>query len=301
MRGILKVHRGLLITVASIFLSSCGVNLLEYAASGKDSPQAKKEEARVLMDKKKYGEAYDILIGLTEDEKTDGNDVRILLAAATIGRSGFDIWSAIGEIVDDLDTKKNSVLEVLGSVTDDLFGIGEVKDERLDALDNAITFLLEAPNQEDDRVLNTACFLGGLFIVPLATDGTAAITALQSELNKVSGGQCEGTDLATPLADVSEISARLSRVFATVTECPDLGINLESAQGVNATFNRISTTADQGCDSSLMTPAVEAFLPSCAQEAAGIPNTSAQAQDNRIDSCELVIHCLPSSGSSGCF
>ena len=59
--------------------------------------------------------------------------------------------------------------------------------------------------------------------------------------------------------------------------------------GVSASLNQLSTAADKGCET--IPGAVEAFFPQCIQDAVGIPNVNAAANDDRIDSCELALHC----------
>jgi hypothetical protein len=279
-----------LIILSTIFLNSCGFNLLYYVSSGKDSKEVLLEDARILLDEKDYAGAAKILDKMMNSSGKDSNDVRLMLAAANLGVSGLDVWSIVGTLLENSSAKSGGVNNILSSISEDLIGTGEEKTARLAALEDAINALKTAPVPEEDRVQNTACFLAGILVVPTLAEATAAMTSLQTAISAASSGDCDGAaNLSTALGDISSSAIRFSLVLETAAACPFLQIDTSSVDGVNGALNTLIAGADKGCSS--FPTGMEAIIPACVQKAAGIPNTSAAASDKRIDSCEIVLHC----------
>jgi hypothetical protein len=276
--------------LSTALLSSCGFNLLYYVASGKDSKEVQLEDARILLDKKDYAGAATILTKLKDSSDKDSNDVRLMLAAANLGVSGLDIWSIVATLLEKSTEKSGSANSILSSISDDLIRTGDEKVARLAALEEAIDALKSAPDPEETRVQDTACFLGAILVVPTIAEATTALAALQTAITAAAGGNCDGAaGLSTALGDLTATASRFSLVLDTAKACPFLKIDTSSVDGVNGALNSLITGADKGCDA--FPAGMEALIPACVQKAAGLPNDRALAGDKRIDSCELVLHC----------
>jgi len=288
------IFAGAFLTVSA--LNSCGINFLSYVSPGKEETKAQIEDAKILMDAKDYEGAASLLNKLKDDSSKDSNEVRLMLASANLGISGLDIWSVIGTALDSTSKSSGGSSTVFDSLGD-LLGEGEVKNRKIQALQDAIDDLNSAPDPDATNVKNTACFLAGIMIVPILADATTAMTSLQSAISSVSTGDCDGAaELSTALGDISESAVRFSLVLDTAVSCPFLDIDTSSVDGVNGAMQSLIKGADKGCSN--LPAGAEQLLPQCVRDAAGIPNTSAASDDGRIDSCELVLHC---STPTDCF
>ena len=127
---------------------------------------------------------------LSSDSDTDGNDIRILLAAAKLGESELDVWSIIGNILDSDGLSSGGMF--LDALSESLLGTGDEKEQKLIALDEAIDFLNKAPQPEESRVANTKCFLSGIMAVSIITDATIQMQNLQDAITAASQGNCQG-------------------------------------------------------------------------------------------------------------
>ena len=94
-----------------------------------ESRRAKIEEAKILLDDKEYTKASDILKELAEDSDSDGNDVRILWAAAKLGEAKLDVWSIIGSVLDSDSFSKGT--NILDALSETLLGTDEEKEAKL--------------------------------------------------------------------------------------------------------------------------------------------------------------------------
>lgn len=270
---------------------SCQENILSYLAN-KDSKEAKLEDARIHLDNGEYDDAIEILDKLKSDTDTDGNDVRLMLAAAGLGKSQLDIWSIISNILDADSLQQGD--NILDALSEELLGTGEEKERKLLALDDAIENLKSAPDPNATKVSNTLCFLSGVQIVPIVTDATTQMANLQNALTEASQGNCQGaTQIPASLEAITTTALRFSDAFATADNCPFLDINTDSLGGINGVLQKLISAADKGCSD--VPPAVEAFFPQCVKSAVGIPNVLAKAGDNVLSSCELALHCLDPS------
>lgn len=279
-----------LLLVSSHFLTSaCGVNLFSYLAKP-ENKKAKLEEAKVLLDAKEYDKASELLIELKDDEDMDGNDVRLMLAAAKLGEAELDLWSIIGNILDS-DSLSGGGGNILDAFSSTLFGDGEEKEAKLSALDEAIEFLETAPDKTEAKVANTKCFFSGIMAVSIIADAATQMSNLQDSITAASQGNCAGaSSLSSSLTAVTTTALRFTTIYNGIQDCPFIDLDTSSIDGISASLNNITTVADKGCDS--IPGVVDAFFPQCVKDAVGIPNVAAFAEDGKIASCELALHCF---------
>ncbi|MFK7873029.1 MAG: hypothetical protein AB8C84_07650 [Oligoflexales bacterium] len=287
------------VLLLSVLILGCDTNPLGYVSTGKDTPKAQREQARIHLDNQDYSAAHAILNDLASDVETDSNEVRLLLSAATLGAAGIEIWALMTDLLSGNTTiESGGMSEILSSVTGAVLGSGEVLETKLIALDQAVAVLRSAPDSSNEGVNNMACVLAGIAISPSIANATTAFGSLQTAVDAIdaSGGSCSSvSDLTETLAQVSALSSRFSEVMSLSEQCPFLEIDTSATSGVDSILGTLSTTADQGC----LSP--NPFLPSCLVTEAASDVGTAVAQDGDIASCELIYNCFTPSGLSSCF
>lgn len=318
--------------VAAALYSSCGdgaeFNLFQPIAQplAANDQKAQLEQARVLMDQKKYDEAVDVLEPVIDDDP-DSNEAYLLYAAAKLGVAELDVWSIISDVLEAQEkssSKKSTATassssskssggldELLDSLGDSVLGTGTERTAKVEALIDAITTLRAAPDPDKKDVQNTACLLAGILAVPTVASAKSSLddatTALQTIKTSASdGGQTcpDITALDDAAAGVSAAAAAFNLILQVASSCPFL--DLEETQ---ATMNAVQTqmsllteNADKGCDSLPTCPAAlpdcQSLFPTCVQQALAVGTSSAKAGDGTISSCELVLNCTV---TGGCF
>jgi hypothetical protein len=296
--------------------SSCGedeFNVYQPVAEPlalKNDDDAKLEQARVLMDKKKYDEALKILEPMIGDSKQDSNEARILFSAAKLGVAQLDVWSIIGSILDSTSNSSGSsgdggVDNIFDSFSDSVLGTGAARDAKVTALSDALEVLQAAPQPDERKLRNTACIFAGFLSVPTLADATTAMTNMQTALQQISNSALSGgtvcpdvsllDDAAAGLANVAE---SFNMILSAAQSCPFLNLD-EAANLMNTveqSMNNLRTSADKGCDSLPTCPAslpgCRSLFPVCVQQALEVGTSSAKAQDGNLASCEIVLHCI---------
>lgn len=313
----------LLAATSFVLYTSCGDSdefnfyepIAQPIALNSDDRAARQEEARTLIDQKKYSEAVDILEDMVGESGLDSNDTRLLYAAALVGVAKLDVWSIITTILDDQDTSANSsgMDGFFGAFTDSLLGTGEERTAKIAAMNKALTTLKTAPSPDEDQVKNTACLFAGMLAIPTLTDAQSsldsAITALDSISGSVGGGGSDCPDLSafnTATEQLQTASTSFSLVLSSVENCSflDLSEATASMNEVESQISTITSAADKGCQSLPVCPAgapdCQDLFPTCIQEAMAIGDSNeAIADDGKIAACEIILHCTDSTECFG--
>lgn len=307
--------------VTVLVWSSCGADEfnvfrpLSESSALKSDMKAKLEQARVLLDKKKYDDALSLLAPMIADPDQDSNDARLYFAAAKLGVSQLDIWSVIKNIVNGLGTGSGSAStsgtgssgfdQVLNKVTDSLIGTGENRAARIQALADSVTVLVNAPDPNSQAVRNTSCILAAFLTVPTVADATTALNGTLTALSQIKdaatsgGAECPNIGLLdASTSSVLSSVANFNLIVSVAKNCPFIDVSQATTlmNSVESSLNQLKTVADKGCASIPSTcpasvPDCQALFPACVQEVLKVGTSDAVAGDGRIDSCELVLNC----------
>jgi hypothetical protein len=301
----------LLTTAVMLMYSSCGddeVNVFQPVAEPfalKNDQDAKLEQVMVLLDKKKYSEALEIVEPMIDDANEDSNQARILFASAKLGQSQLDIWSVVKNIL-NTDTGDGAGIDnIFDSFSESVLGTDDLRKAKVDALAESLSTLLSAPAPDERKLQNTACLFAGLLSIPTIADATDALNDLQSALGQIrdaagSGGTvCPNISVLDAAAnDVAFATFNFNLVLQAAQTCPFLDLD-EAANLMNTverSMSNLRSAADKGCDTLPSCPAglpgCSALFPPCVQEALNVGTSSAVAQDRQIAACELVLHCI---------
>ncbi len=295
-----KLYWGLSLAIL-LPIAGCGFNIASYLVN-KDSEKYQLEQARTLMDQGEYGDALDIL----SDMDADSNERRLLLAAARLGDASLDIWSIIKELFDNTESGGQGVDNFFNSIGDSVVGTGNARVRSFSALRQSLQDLANPPQGQTAKTRGLACFIAGIWTVPLGTDAATTMQDVQSALTEVQnttvGIECDQNaldNLDSNLADASTIASDFALIAGAVADCPF--INAEASSGANSAedqLNKVLTNADGGCESpgdcAPSDLACQALQLSCVGQ---ILNSDATADDGLITSCELVQGCY----GGGCF
>lgn len=303
----MKLNHGskLMILLVAVGLVSCGVNVASFLVFNKDSAAYRLEQARTLMDQGEYSEALELL----KDTDEDSNERRLLLAAARLGDANLDIWSIIQQLFDQDSSQGGSGVDAFfDSISSSLVGEGETRTKRFAALRLSLQDLASAPRPSDAKVRGLACFIAGIWTVPLATDATATMSAADSALTTVqtsqSGGECNQSavdDLSESLTDIATLAGDFALITGAVADCAF--INTSSAAGENSVEQQLISvfdSADEGCSTPVSCGpsdfACQALQLSCVGQLL-TDSGDAVAGDGELAMCELVQGCY----SGDCF
>ncbi len=125
------------------FLSAC--NLYE-SAENKSSTKAKKEDARIAIDRGNYDKAYNILYPMYQkNPDAAGSDLLQLLSNALSGQIGLDTFSVL-EIADDLaDGDTSGGIDLVGKV----LSVDRTGNMTRDEIREKLNMLYELPKAEN--------------------------------------------------------------------------------------------------------------------------------------------------------
>ena len=293
----------LLVTMAcAIGLNSCGMNFFEPIAS-KDSDEYHMEQARIYVDQKKYADAEASLAKV----EGNSNEKTLLLVGSKLGNVGLSLWEILLDVVDSLTNTSSSsgssgMEQVFNVFSDTLFGTGDERDEKLQAINESIALIRNAPEQ-DSKMEAFRCFLSGIYVLPVVNDGTNAMinvtTALNSLESSVSGDgsssdQCPGLDaFQAAMSGLDTVRNGLDFIIQQTSDCEILSF-LSDSGDLNAISERLKKfvdAADQGCPTISCNNDVlcEALQLGCVAEL--LDTSSAVAGDGIVDQCELVYNC----------
>lgn len=288
-----------LLVVFGLFALSCGINMYE-SFMPKDSDRYHLAEARIKINNKEYAEAEDLLSKV----ENSSNEKVLLEVGAKLGKSGLSMWEILLDVVDDLGSGSadaSGADTVFNLFTDAVFGTGDKRDERLQALDESIRLLRTVPEQSS-KVDAFRCFLTGIFILPVVNDAsgamvsvTTALTDLQSSVSGSgsSSSECPGIDEFQLAMDrMDSVREGLDFILSQTADCSILD-TLGDGQDLNEMAKKLkkfSDNADQGCPSLTCTDAVcQALQLGCVSSL--LSTDSAVAGDGQVDSCEFLFNC----------
>lgn len=294
----------LVVSSCSIALSigGCGQNLFKGLVEAETDEQ-RLAEAENLIDEKNYSGA----LAQLQKVDSDSNQKRLLQAAAQLGVAGLSVFDIIIGIIDGEQLSGNITFDqIFQYASASLFGSGETKSTRLEAMRESISMLLQAPQPDERRINNLNCFLGGLLTFVAIEDGNTALSQVSSSLatinsNAVGSGataaECPGVEeLDSGLSQIATVQNSLSIVFAATANCSFINTEAGDLNQVESQLSSFQTVGDQGC---VETPdcgdsaACQALSLGCVGEK--IDTTDAVAGDGVVSSCELVQNCIGSS------
>ncbi len=296
--------------LATLAYSSCGdgtdFNLFQPVAQPmalKNDKKAKLEEVRVLLDKKKYAKALDVVEPIIDSEKEDSNEARLLYSAAKLGVAELDVWSIISDILDATSKSKSTgaslagnggtanstatttttasntssstsssggLDDVINALTSNVLGTGAVRQAKVDALIDALTALRNAPEPDDKKIQNTGCLFAAFLAVPTLADATEAMAATTSALAQIrdaasSGGTvCPNISLLdSAAAGVIAASANFNLVLQAAANCPFLDLD-QTAAAMNTLETSLENLKTNTDKGCDAIPSCPAALPNCA-------------------------------------
>lgn len=293
-------NKSILLLLCGFFLS-CGVNLYDGIAT-KESQKYYEDEAKVRLDEGDYQGALDAL------SKVERNSPKVLIyrVAVILGQAGLSFWQILLDVVDDLNSSNNTnnndsgIEKVFSLLSDSVFGAGEERESKLEALTSSISLLEQSSST---KLESFRCFLTGILVLPSVEDGTNSILEINSALNNLASAvegagetadQCPGlSEFESALSSMSEVQQSLNLVLAQTSNCPILNFlqNDGSLNEVEQRLTKFTEGADRGCPELACDNALcQSLQLGCVQNL--LTTSSAVAGDGIIDRCELVYNCL---------
>lgn len=283
-----------------VALGACGQNIFKSAVTAK-SDKARMAEARVQLDEGNYQQASKALEGM----QGDSNDRRLLMVAALLGESGFVLWDQIVSIIDNAssDSNTSSVDQYFNTLSDAIFGVGDARTARLQALGSGLEVLAGSPDPAARRVNNLRCFVAAVLSAPTVNDGRAAINSVNQVLASVkdqatgsgdSAAECPNvTQLATALTTVASLRTQFDAILDSVGDCPfiDLSSTTGDLNNIESKLNQLTSAADKGCQEVPPCTAgalCDALNLGCVK---AVLTDSGIAGDGVISTCEMVQNC----------
>lgn len=303
---------------ATLAYSSCGeseFNLFQPVAEPmamQSDKKAQLEQVKVLLDKKEYEEALEVVEPIVDDEKTDSNEARLLYGAAKLGVAELDVWSIISSILDATSNDRQGgsnaggggLDDVIDALGEDVLGTGEERQGKIEALVDALTTLRNAPYPDDRKIQNTGCLFAAFLAVPTLAEATEAMNATTAALSQISAAASSGGTvcpnvslLDSAAAGVLAAASNFNLVLQAATNCPFLDLE-QTASAMNqleTTLENLKFNTDRGCDSLPTCPAsmpnCAQLFPTCVQQALAVGTSSAAANDGVLSSCEIILNC----------
>lgn len=321
-RSLCKVVRRMLMacTLGLTLLSwSCGSSsefnlfgLVSKPTIGK-TKDAKTEEAKVLLDNKDYDGALTLVEPMIQSDKLDSNELRLLFAAATLGKVKLDLWSLISSFLDTQTSSKSSksssssksggLDSFLDTITTSIFGTDAETKEKSAALAQAIAVLEAAPDPTAKAILNTSCLFGAILAVPTFTSAKNAVTATAAALDTIKSSATGGGEtcpdinvLDTALKSAQTAVDQFSAVLDVADDCSFLNTGDTASQinSIEKQLTKIKSGADKGCSGLPTCPAsfpnCQSLFPTCVQKT--LSSAGGTAGDGQISSCELTRNCI---------
>lgn len=297
--------RYFIVLAGIVLLSACGFNLYTDFASD-DTDQHRMTAAKNFIDNKDYENAE------KELDKIDRNSKEkvLLQVSAKLGKAGLSLWDILLDAVENSSSGtqgSSGVEKVFNLFTDSFFGSGEVRQNRLNALDESV-LLLKSVSSSGDKLDNLRCFLTGIYILPIVNDGAAAMTAINSTLQNIadqvagtgtSASECSGlNDFQSAMDSLGNVQQGMLFILEQISGCQLLDF-LNNSSAVNEIASRAKTfteTADKGCPELNCTGAIcQALNLPCVSDL--INTTGATADNGRVETCEIIYNCK----DGGCF
>ena len=137
--------------------------------------------------------------------------------------------------------------QVLNVFSDTLFGTGDERDEKLDALNDCIALIRTAPEQ-NSKMEAFRCFLSGIYVLPVVNDGTTAMVEVTAALNNLessvsgdgsSSDQCPGLDsFQAAMTGLETVRNGLDFIIEQTSDCELLSF-LSDSGDLNAMSERL--------------------------------------------------------------
>ena len=285
--------------IACIFLVACGVNFYEPITQSQ-TDQYYLQEVDNAINSGNYTKASELLA------KVESKDNETLLTEIYIklGLVGLSFWDVMLDIIQTSTSKKSSksgIDKIMDSLSDSIFGEGDEMTLRSKALSESITLLNSSSlaNKKSDLL---SCFLSGVLAYPSIQEGKTAVTnsinALADVLDNIVGsganaGECPNlSELDSSLENLNRVKNDFNTILETLNSCEIL--NFMSSDGslnsIEEKLKQFTENADLGCDISECSDIVcQALKLGCVESVLNIE--SAVANDNKVESCELLINC----------
>lgn len=288
-------------------ISACGENILKDVASY-DSDRYYLEEAQILVNKKNFQDAQKALDKLKHRNAT----AHLLQVAVYLGKSGFSLWDILLDLAEKLtntSTNGSSGMEAVFNAlsgTSSIFGTDEARVQRMAALGNSISYLVDY-SQESSRLLNMRCILAGILLLPTSADTTTSVTTALDAMSNLelevrnTGASCPNlSPLETAMTNLAQVQSNLALILTYSQGCQILDFMTQSGtlSQLEAIFNKLITNADKGCaridcgDSAVC----RALDIPCVQSSLDV--SEAQAGDGVVHRCEIIQNC---QNASDCF
>jgi hypothetical protein len=286
------------LTVAYAVIA-CDVNVGSYLVKD-NSQSARIERARVHLDNGESEKAEALLQPMIEDPKQDSNDVRIMLAAAKLGKVELGVWDIFSKLISSSSAKVANPSDLFTTALSSVLGTGADREAKIEALLDTILMLKDAPDKNSTTALNTACVLGGLVAIPVGTDMTTAmdgiVTGLKTVAASVSAGSCETGPLDSGLAGVDRAIDVFNTLKTLVSQCPFFKDSTQ-VNAVTTLLDNLTTVADKGCAAPTCTIQIaglscDDLFPTCVRDVLSSSTTDTVAGDGKVSRCEMFMHCL---------
>ena len=292
----------LIVFLLNFAVIACGINLYD-SMSSKETDRYNLEEAKILIDEKKYDEAE---IHLNK-VKNNTNEKVLLEVGVKLGKVGLSIWDLLVQVVEDTSELSNSdetgVEQIFNLFSDNIFGTGAERTEKLEALVGSINLLKSAPEQ-NQKIESYSCFLTGIHVLPIANDGASAMLTVTRSLenleNTITGDgtnsdECPGLDsFENAVNTLAIVKDNLDLIINETANCSILSFLSNNNDSLNAMSERLKKFvdgADQGCPtvncgSDL---ACSALQLGCVGSV--LDTNSAVSGDNIVSQCEMIYNC----------
>lgn len=234
--------------VGMLSYSSCGdgeeFNLyqpISEAAYEKDK-EAQLEEAKILIDSGKYGDAKKALDTVFKSDAEMNDDAKLIYAAAVLGEAGLDVWSIISKILDSSSSSSSSkggggMDSIFNSISDSVLGTGATRTARITALAEVLRKLLGVASSTSTST----------------TSSTATATAALALQSSTASGSstASATSTATSTSTLSKKVKNTACLFAGLLAVPTM---TDATASMNAALTQLGLVRDQSSSGGAVCP-----------------------------------------------
>jgi hypothetical protein len=294
--------RWMVLVSVVVALAGCGFSVYS-PVSQNESAEARLRDAIIALDNDEYAKAETVLKGLWKDDKS--TRVAGLYATAVLGKGGFVLFDIMKNAL-KLQTGSgkadgSDIMTQMANNSTVLFG-GEITPKRQAYAGRALE-ILDAAKTQNEAVKFQKCLAAGIYAVPIL-QSVSEIEARLNEIRQVQASPsfCDGENaiaiqrlgdgISATISKAGEVSAAVAQLEARLTACAgdDAGA---SANELTTKISNLLTKADQGCefDAAQSNTIGTVALPTCLNGYVSATTHEAAAGDQRIDGCELMLHC----------
>ncbi len=298
------IKKNFLLTMMSLsFLIGCGVNFYSPLAQG-TSDAYHLRAAKESLNDSDYSKATESLDKITENS----NEKIMLQVGVKLGEAKLSFWQIILNMISASDLSGSTgVDKMFNYLTDTIFGVESEKERRLTSLNESITLLNGAPEQNRKTKL-FSCFLAGILTYPRVADGSKSLESTLEEMKKIDvtdASSCpDTTSLETALTTLSNVQKDFQLILEQVANCDmfSFGSSAENLNQVEKSLRNFTTNADKGCETSACEDGdviCEKLQSSCIfkilypSDESG--NYTAKSGDSKVELCELLLNCQTAS------